>query len=86
MKNKRQVKNIWFDWLINYICKSVRKTRRNCFKDKVVNLFKTNTSKYYGKRTIYGRVNKPSKPKTKNQSEESIIKYINLFKLEKEKE
>ena len=44
MKKKRLIKNTWYDWLISYIPDLARKTV-NGFKDKVVNLFKTNTSK-----------------------------------------
>ena len=86
MKKNRPIKNTWYDWLINYVPMPIRKFV-GCFKDEVVSPFRTNTTKYYGKQTLYGRGKKPSKPKTQNQSEENIIKSIrNLFKLNKENE
>ena len=47
-KKKRPIKNTWCDWLINYVPKPKRKFVGS-FKDKVVSLFKTNTSKDFGK-------------------------------------
>ena len=41
-------KNTWYDSLINYIPESTRKFVGG-FKDKVVSLFKRNTTKAYGK-------------------------------------
>ena len=61
MKKIRPIKNTWYDWLINYIPELVRKNVGG-FKDKIVNLFKTNTPK----QTVYGRGKKLSKPKTQN--------------------
>ena len=85
MEKKRPSKNTRYDWLINYIPRPIRKFVGH--KDKVVNLFKTNTPKDYGKQVMYGRGKKPIKPKTQNQSEKNIIKSIkNLFKLKKENE
>ena len=51
------VQNTWYDWLINYIYEPTRKSVGG-FKDEIVSLFKTNTSK------VYGRGKKLSKPKT----------------------
>ena len=62
VKKMRPVKNIWYDWLINYIPEPVRKSV-GCFKDKIISLFKTNTPK----QTVYERGKKLSKPKTKNK-------------------
>ena len=44
MKKIRLIKNTWYDWMINYIPQSIRKSVGG-FKDKVVSLFKTNTPK-----------------------------------------
>ena len=44
MKKIRLIKNTWYDWMINYIPQSIRKSVGS-FKDKVVSLFKTNTPK-----------------------------------------
>ena len=60
MKKIKLIKNTWYDWLINYIPEPIRKSVGG-FKDKIVNLFKTNTSK----QTVYGRGKKLSKPKNK---------------------
>ena len=76
-EQKKPVENSWHDWLINYIPELIRK--KYCgFKDKVVNLFKTNTHKDYAKKTVYGRGKKPSKPKSQKQSGENIIKSIKI--------
>ena len=61
MKKIRPTKNICHDWLINHIPKSIRKSL-GVFKDKIVNLFKTNTPK----QTVYGRGKKLSKPRKHN--------------------
>ena len=58
MKKIRLVKNTCYDWLINYISEPIRKSVGG-FKDKIVNLFKTNTPK----QTAYGRGKKLSKQK-----------------------
>ena len=50
MKKTRSIKNIWHDWLINYIPDLIRQSVDG-FKDKIVSLFKTNTSK----QVVYGR-------------------------------
>ena len=57
----------------------------NGFKDQVISYLKTDSPKDYGKKIVYGRGKKPTKPKTQKQSEEdSTIKIItNLFKLKK---
>ena len=48
MRKKRPIKNTWHVWLFNYISKSIRKTVGG-FKDKFVNLVKTNKPEEYGK-------------------------------------
>ena len=60
MKKIRPIKNTWYDRLINYILKPIRKSVGG-FKDKIVSLFKTNTPK----QTVYGKGKKLSKPKNK---------------------
>ena len=92
MKKIRPVKNIWYDWLINYIPEPIRKSVGS-FKDKFVRLFKTNTSK----QTVYGRgqkLRKPRKPnikkaftseKNKEKVKDRIIRDIlKLFETEEE--
>ena len=83
MKKKKSIKSNWYNWLINYIPKPIRKTVGR-FQDKVVSLFKTNTQNY-SKQTVYWLGKKLNKLKMEKQSEEhSIIKNIkNLFKLKK---
>ena len=61
MKKIRPIKNTWYDWLINYIHKPIRKSVCG-FKDKIVSLFKKNTPK----QIVYGRGKKLSKPKKQN--------------------
>ena len=41
MKKVSPVKNTWYDWLVNYIPKPMRKSG-GVFKDKIVSLFKIN--------------------------------------------
>ena len=48
-------------WLVNYIPEPIRKSVGG-FKDKIINLFKTNTFK----QTEYGRGKKLSKSNTQN--------------------
>lgn len=48
MKKKRYIKNLLYDWLIYYIPKPIRKILVD-FKNKVISLFKTSTTKDYGK-------------------------------------
>ena len=74
MKEKKTIKNTWYNWLINYISEPIRKNIGG-FKDKVVSLFKMNISK----QTVYERGKKLSKPKTQKQSEENIIKTSQIF-------
>ena len=75
MRKKRHIKNTWYYWLINYIVETTRKTEGG-FKENVVSLFKGNTSKDYGQKTVsvYDREKKPSKPKTQKQSKENKLK------------
>ena len=60
MKKIRQIKNNWYDWLINYIPELIRKSVGG-FKDKILSLFKTNKPK----QIMYGRGKKLCKPQTK---------------------
>ena len=72
--------------MINYFLEPIKKTVGD-FEDKVVSLLKKNTSEVYVEQTVYGKIKKPSKPKTHKQSQKNIIKNIGkLFKLKKEKE
>ena len=50
LKLMRAIKSIWYDWLINYIPKPIRKSVGG-FKCKIVSLLKTNAPK----QTVYGR-------------------------------
>ena len=58
MKKIGPIKNTWYDWLISFISEPLRKSVGG-FKNKIVNLFKTNTPK----QTLYGRGKKLGKPK-----------------------
>ena len=92
MKKIRPIKRTWYDWLINYIPKPIRKNVGG-FKDKIISLFKTGTPKG----TVYGRGKKISKPRKQNmkklfiseenreKSKDRIIRDIRTF-LEQEKE
>ena len=62
MKKINTIKKSWYDWLISYIPITIRKSVSG-FKDKIVSLFKTNTSP---KKIVYGRGNKLSKPIKQN--------------------
>ena len=62
MKKINTIKKSWYDWLISYIPITIRKNVGG-FKDKIVSLFKTNTSP---KKIVYGRGNKLSKPIKQN--------------------
>ena len=44
MKKIRPIKNTWYDWLINYIPKPIRKSVGGS-KDTTVSVFKTNSPK-----------------------------------------
>ena len=61
MKNKRPIKNTWYD----YIPEPIRKTVGG-FKNKVVSLFKTNTLKNYGKKSYTGDERNQANQKQKN--------------------
>ena len=69
MKKIRPNKNTWYNWLINYIPESIRKSARGS-KDKIASLFKANPPK----QTVHRRgktLSKPkklSKPKIKKQN------------------
>ena len=63
-KERKIVKNDWFDWcnwLTNYMPKPIRETA-----DKLISLFKSNTSKNYGK-TVSGSRKKIKEAKNENQ-------------------
>ena len=62
MKKIRPIKNTWYDWLINYIPKPIRKVVGG-FMDNTVSLSKSKTSK----QAVYGRGKKLSKPKKKQK-------------------
>ena len=62
MKKINTIKKSWYDWLISYIPITIRKNVGG-FKDKIVSLFKTNTSP---KKIVYGRGNKLGKPIKQN--------------------
>ena len=68
MKKISPIKNTWYDWLINYIPKPIRKSAAG-FKDEIVSIFKTNTPK----QTVYGRGKKLSKPNTQNKIRNPFI-------------
>ena len=61
MKKIRSIKNPWYDWLIDYIPESIKRCV-GVFKDKIVSLFKTNTSKKF----VCGRGQKLIKPRKQN--------------------
>ena len=61
LKKIRRIKNTWYDWLITYIPKPIRKSV-SVLKDKFVSLFKTNTPK----QTVYGKGQKLSQPRKQN--------------------
>ena len=61
LKKIRRIKNAWYDWLITYIPKPIRKSV-SVLKDKFVSLFKTNTPK----QTVYGKGQKLSQPRKQN--------------------
>ena len=44
MRKIRPNKNTWYNWLINYIPESIRKSARGS-KDKIASLFKANPPK-----------------------------------------
>ena len=73
MKKIKTIKNTWYYWFINYIPESMRESI-GYFKNKVISLFKTNTSK----QAVYGRGNELSKAKAQN-------KIRNPFYIKKEK-
>ena len=57
------IKNIWYDWLINYIPEPIRESLGN-FKEKIVSIFKPKTPK----QTVYAREKKLIKPKAQNRN------------------
>ena len=61
LKKIRSIKNTWYDRLINYIPKSIRKSV-SVLKDKTMSLYKTDTPK----QTVYEIGQKLSKPKKQN--------------------
>ena len=62
MKKIRPNKNTWYNWLINYIPESIRKSARGS-KDKIASLFKGNPPK----QTVYRRGKTLSKPKKRSK-------------------
>ena len=77
MKTIRPIKNTWYDWLINYIPESIRKSVGG-FKDKTVSLLQISTPK----QVMYGIMKKLRKPKAQNK----INNIRNSFILKKKKE
>ena len=59
---------------LNYVPEIIRKTEGD-FKDEVVSLFKTKIPK----KTLYGKEEKLSKPKTQTKYEENIIGVSKTF-------
>ena len=59
MKNKRRIENTWWEWSINYIRKSIRKT---------VGGFKVKVVRTLGQSQLRNMVNKPCMEDRKNQS------------------
>ena len=80
MKKIRPITNTWYDWLINFIPESIRKSAGD-FKDKAISLFKTNTPK----QTVYGRGKKLSKPKRQKKINSIRNRYILKKKQNKQK-
>ena len=68
IKKIRKIKNIWYDWSINYIPDPIRKSVSG-LKDKIISLFKINTPK----QTVNERGKKLSKPKTQYIIENPFI-------------
>ena len=60
MKKIRPKKNTWYDWLINNIYEPIRRSVGG-FKDKIVSLFKTNTTN----QTVSGGTETKQTKKTK---------------------
>ena len=86
-KKRTFEKNTSYDFLTNFIFEKTV----GCVKDKVMSLFKTNTTKDYSKLTrvknVYGGGKKSRKPKIQNQSEDKMMKNMrNLFRLKMENE
>ena len=69
MKKIRAIKNTWYDWLINYIPQPIRKGV-DCFKDKVISLFKANTPK----QKVYGDGKKFNKSEEKEEENYNKLK------------
>ena len=71
MKKVRPVKNTWYDQQVNYISQPIRKITGD-FKDKVVSLFNTSTTK----QTVYrrGKITKETK-QTKETKRTKETKY-----------
>ena len=61
MKKIMPIKNIWYDWWINYTATPMIKSV-SVLKDKFISLYKTNTPK----QTVYGRGKKQCKPRKQN--------------------
>ena len=59
---------------LNYVPEIIKKTEGD-FKDEVVSLFKTKIPK----KTLYGKEEKLSKPKTQTKYEENIIDVSKTF-------
>ena len=86
MKKIRPITNTWYDSLINYIPEPIRKSLGG-FKDKIVSLFKRNTTKKnrvwdrknLSKPNMQNKINNPRNPfilkkKKKNRIKDRLIK------------
>ena len=84
-------KSTRYDWLVNYIPEPIKKTLGNA-KDKIMSLFKTNTTEDCIKPThvsnVYRGEKKPSKPKIKKIRRQHNVdvrnnqRFENLFEQE----
>ena len=73
MKNKRRIENTWWEWSINYIRKTIRKTvggfsSQNLFVISLIKGFKVKVVRTLGQSQLRNMVNKPCMEDRKNQS------------------
>ena len=81
-------KSTRYDWLVNYIPEPIKKTLGNA-KDKIMSLFKTNTTEDCIKPThvsnVYRGEKKPSKPKIKTIRKQQNCRCKKSFQTKKRK-
>ena len=81
-------KSTRYDWLVNYIPEPIKKTLGNA-KDKIMSLFKTNTTEDCIKPTrvsnVYRGEKKPSKPKIKTIRKQHNCRCKKSFQTKKRK-